>query len=161
MPMEQLDWQLCELKKHCHSSANRKASKCNCSFMGTLLSSYLLLGVFGRPVLPHWESGGYCFLLLQWNMVNWKLPRVPLGPEAATGSLLCTADASSQDSYRMLCSLLLFLSAKLVFKRRLQAPRELLCWWSSVRVKALGRRVKWSTCGFHSWLVHSQRILNH
>lgn len=36
MPMEQLDWQLCELKKHCHSSANRKASKCNCSFLGTL-----------------------------------------------------------------------------------------------------------------------------
>lgn len=123
MPMEQLGWQLCELKKHCHSSANRKASKCNRSFEGTLLSSYLLLGVFGRPVvLPHWERTEDAASSCCSGM--WLIESFPgflWAQRQPQGSFACTMDASSQDSYRMLSSLLLFLLTKLVFRRWLLA----------------------------------------
>lgn len=116
MPMEQLGWQLCELKKHCHSSANRKASKCNWNFVGTLLSSNLLLGVLEAGCSTSLRERRALLLSLQWNMVNWKLPRVSLGPEAAMGILSVHYGYFFPDSYRMLCSLLLFLLTKLVFK---------------------------------------------
>lgn len=85
-------------------------------------------------------NGGRCFLALQWNVVNGKRPRFLWAQRQPRGSFVCTMDASSQDSYRMLCSLLLFLLTKLVFRGWLLALRELLCWWLSMRWRS------WSVC---------------
>lgn len=144
--MEPLDLQLWGLRKHCHNSVNRKASKCSSVALPELCFFFRSAPGFSfetSAVLPHWEGlGGYCFLLQQCEKVNEKLPRISLDPgNSHVGLFSALWTLLSQDSYKVLCSLPLFLiNTKLgccfvvVFLKviaDLNFRLTLLCWRSS------------------------------
>lgn len=90
MPMEQLGLQLYGLRKHCHNSVNRKASKCNSAALPELYFFFRSAPgfQFGRSVVPT-SLRGNRRMFCNCNKVNENLPRISLDPGNSHAGPLC------------------------------------------------------------------------
>lgn len=97
MPMERQGLQLCGLRKHCHSSVNKKASKCNCAAWPGLCFSFRsapgfnLGGQFYLTEREQKDIASFCNSVIR-SIKNF--PGLLWTQETAMGSFLCTMNAS-------------------------------------------------------------------